>query len=558
MLTRPFIAILCMGAAMTAAAQDLTTEITVDRTVVTELPDAEPLKSVFPVMPQLPATDFRLQPAMYSRASVFSPLAGNLNAPLYTGINAPIDYRGYAFGGYFPAFNAEAALGYRFVNTTATQAGAALSYNGFSYKSRLSEPKATVSSNTFRAQADASHRFDAGATLTATVDYMYAGLKSPLFDDESQKQSISAFRAKAGVSGGRQITYGIEIDYSHFGLGKDITSRYSANIAPASDDRFGINGKASFAMGHEGKTSLSIGLGADFLKATGFRPGQYDVSPTDETSGILTVNPALQYGGKNANVKIGAIINFGINSPDKVFHIAPDVTLCWTPTCAFDAYVTADGGERFNDLRWQYEQSVFAPGATASTRSFTKLRSRIGFNAHLFNDFRIGAFAGYGYVNNLPVYALTLRGADATGSVLLPLIFATERAKSWYFGGNIGYDFGRYASLSAEGRYYTKGDFSSADRAHMVLDASLKIFPIEKLSFEVTYSLRGRRHYTAPMAGCVNMHNSSLLDLTANYAITERFSAFASVRNLLNRRCLSTPLVESRPLHGLVGVSYLF
>ncbi len=53
-----------MGAAMTAAAQDLTTEITVDRTVVTDLPDAEPLKSVFPVMPQLPATDFRLQPAM--------------------------------------------------------------------------------------------------------------------------------------------------------------------------------------------------------------------------------------------------------------------------------------------------------------------------------------------------------------------------------------------------------------------------------------------------------------------------------------------------------------
>lgn len=543
---------------MTAAAQDLTTEITVDRTVVTDLPDAEPLKSVFPVMPQLPATDFRLQPAMYSRASVFSPLAGNLNAPLYTGIHAPLDYRGYAFGGYFPAFNAEAALGYRFVNTAATQAGAALSYNGFSYKSGLSEPKTTVSSNTFRAQADASHRFDAGATVTASVDYMYSALKSPLFAAEAQKQNISAFRASAGVSGGKRIAYDIYLGYSHFGLGKDIVNRYGTNIAPASDDRFGIDGSVSFAMGHEGNTAFALGLGTDFLKSTGFKPGEFDVTPVDETSGIIKINPALRYAGKKASIKIGAIINFGVNSQDKVFHIAPDMTLCWTPSAAFDAYVTADGGERFNDLRWQYEQSVFAAGATASTRSFTKLRSRIGFNAHLFNDFRIGAFAGYGYVNNLPVYALTLRGADATGSALLPLIFDTERAKSWYFGGNIGYDFRRYASISAEGRYYTKGDFSSADRAHMVLDASLKIFPIEKLSFEATYTLRARRHYTAPLVGCVNMHNSSLLGLTANYAITERFSAFASVRNLLNRRCLSTPLVESRPLHGLVGVSYLF
>lgn len=272
----------------------------------------------------------------------------------------------------------------------------------------------------------------------------------------------------------------------------------------------------------------------------------------------MPVNPALRYTGNKASIKIGATINFGVNSPSKVFHIAPDVTLCWTPSGAFDAYVTADGGERFNDLRWQYEQSIFAPGATASTRSFTKLRSRIGFNAHLFHDFRIGAYAGYGYVNDLPVYALTLRRADAISSAILPLIFTTERAKSWYFGGNIGYDFGSFVSIGAEGRYYTKGDFSLADRARMVLDATLKIFPMEQLSFEAAYSLRARRHYTTPLGNCVNMHNSSLLNLTANYAVTERFSAFVSVRNLLNRRCLSTPLVESRSLHGLIGVSYLF
>ena len=54
------------------------------------------------------------------------------------------------------------------------------------------------------------------------------------------------------------------------------------------------------------------------------------------------------------------------------------------------------------------------------------------------------------------------------------------------------------------------------------------------------------------------MLGSSLLDITANYAFSERFNAFVSLRNLLNNRCLSTPEVESRPLHGLVGVSYLF
>ncbi|MCX4264570.1 MAG: hypothetical protein OSJ37_07650 [Muribaculaceae bacterium] len=545
MLTRSLIAITCLSAVATAAAQDLTTEITVDRTVVTELPDAEPLKSVFPSIPQLPAADFRLQPAMYNRASAFNPMAGNLKAPLYTGIDAPSGYRGYAFAGYFPAFNAEAALGYRFVNTKATQAGAALSYDGFSYKSKRPVDDTSLNSNTFRTQADVTHRFAAGASLAAAVDYMYAGIKSPFFDVYDKKHDINAFGAHAAVSGGRSIAYSLGVDYSYFGLSGDI----SQNFERPSDKRFAVNGNVAFGIGAAGNTTLGLGIGADFLNASGYSAAANSYEYVSGTSGIISVNPALRYAGKHVDIKIGATLNFGTNTPEKVFHIAPDIDLCWAPSGAFDAYITADGGERFNDLRWQYEQSVFAPGATVSTRSFTKLRSRIGFNAHILNNFTIGAFTGYGYVKNLPVYAL----------VNVPGInFVNDRANSWYFGGNIGYDLGRMASLNAVARYFAKGSFESADRAHMVLDASLKIYPIKSFSFEAAYSLRARRSYKTVSGYNGDMLGSSLLDITANYAFSERFNAFVSLRNLLNNRCLSTPEVESRPLHGLVGVSYLF
>ena len=118
--------ILLLQAVLAGTAQDLSTEITVDRTVVTELPVAAPLSSVFPSMPADNGNKFSVKPVQYTQWTEFQPAASTFNTPLFTGFTPAPGYRGYILGGYFPAYNAEAAAGYRFIDTKDSQLGASV------------------------------------------------------------------------------------------------------------------------------------------------------------------------------------------------------------------------------------------------------------------------------------------------------------------------------------------------------------------------------------------------------------------------------------------------
>ena len=141
--------ILGLCGSIVAQAEDLSTEITVDRTVVAELPAASPLLSVFPSLLPVPASDVNIRPAQYGQASNFTPIAGHTDTPLFTGLPAPDGYRGYFWAGYFPAYNLGAAAGYRIIDKENTSLGAAVRFDGSSYKTKgFFQDKATVRDNT--------------------------------------------------------------------------------------------------------------------------------------------------------------------------------------------------------------------------------------------------------------------------------------------------------------------------------------------------------------------------------------------------------------------------
>ncbi|MDE6158321.1 MAG: hypothetical protein K2F78_09300, partial [Muribaculaceae bacterium] len=54
------------------------------------------------------------------------------------------------------------------------------------------------------------------------------------------------------------------------------------------------------------------------------------------------------------------------------------------------------------------------------------------------------------------------------------------------------------------------------------------------------------------------MGNISDLSAGGNYRLTDAISVFAKVENILCRRTLILPGVQSRRMHGLVGASLLF
>ena len=58
-----------------------------------------------------------------------------------------------------------------------------------------------------------------------------------------------------------------------------------------------------FGIGAAGNTTLGLGIGADFLNASGYSAAANSYEYVSGTSGIISVNPALRYAGKHVDIK---------------------------------------------------------------------------------------------------------------------------------------------------------------------------------------------------------------------------------------------------------------
>lgn len=547
-----------------AGAQNLSTEITVDRTVVAELPPASPLQSVVPTMPKLSTPDVSLNPAQYSRTTNFTPIPGALDLPLYTGVKPKDPYKGYVWAGYLPAYNLGAAAGYRIIDNATTQLNAAARFNGASYHTPLQLDKATVSNNTFGIQADVSHALKAGARIGADVDFSHTSLNSPMAGIEDFKRGVNSFDLGANIAGGDAIRYCGSLRYSHFGQSKDYAFA-SNNFAEApSDNRLVADARVGLNLNTNRTVYFEMGVNADVLATNGVEYVDDKLEPFDRTSAILDFNPSFRFDYHNVDVRLGARIDIGINSPDKAYHVAPDVALAWMPSGKFTAFATLGGGEKFRTQRWQYELSPYALSSLGSTRIYVPIDGQLGFNLRPVDNLNLGVSVGYASVKNTAILASVYHSIGST--VMYPVHFVEADISGWNVGAEVSYEVENYGGIHASARHYCHGDFNHADRAKYVVTAGLTVKPIEKLTIGVDYELRALRSYlnrTYQIATISDsehsLDNISDISLSANYKLTPQFSVFAHFENLLCRRYTIVPVdVQSQRLHGLIGVSYRF
>lgn len=547
-----------------AGAQNLSTEITVDRTVVAELPPASPLHSVVPTMPKLSTPDVSLNPAQYSRTTNFTPIPGALALPLYTGIKPKDPYKGYLWAGYLPAYNLGAAAGYRIIDNASTQLNAAVRFNGASYHTPLKLDKATVSNNTFGVQADVNHALKAGARIGADVEFFHASLNSPMAGIEDFERGVNSFDLGANIAGGDAIRYSGSIRYSHFGQSKDYTLASNNFTEAPSDNRLVADARVGLNLNSYRTVYFEMGVNADVLATNGVEYVDDKLEPFDRTSAILDFNPSFRFDYLNVDVRLGARIDIGVNSPDKAYHVAPDVALAWMPSGKFTAFATLGGGEKFRTQRWQYELSPYALSSLGSNRIFAPIDGRVGFNLRPVDNLNIGISAGYASVKNSNILASVYHNIGST--ILYPVHFAKADISGWNIGAEMSYNVENYGGIHAAVRHYCHGDYNNADRAKYVVEAGLTVKPIEKLSIGIDYELRALRSYlnrTYQIASIedtsVALDNVSNVALSANYAFTPQFNVFAHFENLLCRRYTIIPVdVQSQRLHGLLGVSYRF
>ena len=103
-----------------------------------------------------------------------------------------------------------------------------------------------------------------------------------------------------------------------------------------------------------------------------------------------------------------------------------------------------------------------------------------------------------------------------------------------------------------------KGYYRWVDRARYVVDASVKVHPVDKLDLELDYEFRGNRKLYNYVGMERKLGNKSDLSFGAAYRITPQFSVWARGENLLNHRYDLLLSVPAQGIKGLVGVSYKF
>ena len=521
-----------------AHGQDLSTEVVVDRTVETYLPDAKPLKNVFPELIPAPKPDMALKAADYSLWADFNPLVQTGKAPDYTGIAAPDKHRGYAWLGYFPAYNLGVAAGYRFVDKERTRMGASVNFDGMSYNNRFSDSR--VGDNAFKINLFADHWLKNGLKFGAYAYYSFDGLKNPGTFEGYDSQTINNFYIRLSASRSTEnLSYYANLDFRYFGLGKDITP-----VVAAPHEQLGRLKAGALAAVSDG-----IKVGADV---------EGDILGSSDNMALGAVTPKVVLSGEQYEFNVGLRLDLALSVPGNKFHIAPQISGVWHFMPQASLYGEFKGGNRLQTMYNLYCYSPFASGATFAYPTYSPVDGIVGVRLGAFSGFKFDVFGGWSKANRTMMPVAGIDGTYASMS------FVPTDISGWHGGLGVAYSYstlvdaalrfniGPEGIASDDGRYF--------DRAKYSFDFSVRYKPSGKLAFDLRYNLRGGRRYGIGGLDSVeyNMGAISDLGLGATWKAGERVGMFLRLDNILNKRSLLLPGLSCQGFHGLLGVDFRF
>ena len=577
--------LLSAAAVFSASAQGLHKEINVDRKVDPQKRDAARIT----VLPTLQLPSLTNQQLTYSDRVVTAriPAVSPLLQPMAYGDKTYTSpYRGYLrFGIGAPSLLGDVEAGYRAISTSRSVLSLWTQYSGDTYTASISDQSGddTFIDHTASLGADFRKKIGSDRELGASLNYTYGYHQTPTRVSDDWKTGQSTSRVNADVSfasGGDGFGWDIAARYRHFGFynieDADFLIAGGPSVVysdPVRQNQFGGTASASLPTGDN--SALCLTLDADILRTGRYAipvyPYQswYDHTSADRaTTGLGAITPAYTYKSSMFSAVIGAKINIG-NHTDHTFHVAPDVTLAWTPSQLFGLEVKATGGSELNSLASLYDVSPFLSPFMAYFPSHIPLNLDARLSAGPFLGAYIEIFGGYAKANDwlMPFFSYDYPGYG---------VFDAVDISAWHAGAAIGYDYRNLLSLRLSYQTapndYDKSYYLWRDRASHVLDAELKVRPMEPLTLTLGWQFRGgRRTYSlhpffpdGPMAAeifipeATSLGCQSDLSLSGAYAVNDRLTLFARGENLLNRRYWQLGLRKSQGIHGLIGASLKF
>ncbi len=538
--------LISLAAALPSGAQ-LSAEIDVERTVVPRLELQKPLASMMPSVVQGSDDKMRLNLSEYSGGAVrFTPQPVEGGMPVFSGLPTASPYRGYVWGGYFPAYNAGIGAGYRFIDNANSQVEAAARFSGSSYSNNIDDVKSSARDNTVGLHAAGRHTFAGNTTVHATADYAFSGLKLPAQLMRVNDQKLNRLRADAGVDGhGKDFAYAAEAFVDYFGTRTGLTA---SNVV---ETIYGLRGcydgaLADSTLGYWLKASVSG------KHRSGLLPSEGSMSYSAGSDGWqVSVQPGFRIHRNIYTAEIGLNVDYSHNLGGKAVQVAPVARLAWTPAGIFSVYGYTTGGSRLAVQNRVYNYSPFATGVMAYGDMFTLYDARVG--------------VAFGPVQGLSVdiYGRTAstRRAPMISRWSLFDIFLEPINVSGFAGG-IDVDFQHSALHARAGfqamQHSARHAFADAsDRPGYTAYISAEGAVTERIGVRAGWDFRGARRYYS-LSGAESLGNISNVSLGGSYRFDSRLTFTLTLDNILCRRALILPGLRQSPLTGLLAATYLF
>jgi hypothetical protein len=498
-------------------------------------------------------------------------------------------YRGYAGIGYFPGFNLGASAGYRFVDTRQTKLSGWLQYDGNSYNSKKDielSPDVTgytkdkLTRHTFNLGVDFEHEFSTGA-LGIDFGYGHNYVTQPNVDKEFKQNTNKIDFAIDWNAKSQNLPWHVGVSADYFGFSKGMPSDavipgQLLDTKAVSEFIFGVNGGIDKRFG---ESSIGIDVDARFqnlnalsyltpsANADGTPSVLYTNNLGKKTLGITSLKPHYSFYNGAFSADLGVKVDLNTGNGNGGVYFSPDVKLAYAATSQVSFYGKVDGGKELTELSELFEDSQFMSSAYSYERSKVPFDAKIGINVGYVYGFTGEVWVGYSKASD---WAMPASFRDTE-------FFIPCEVKGFRYGARLGWQyeniFNIHAQVEGTQSGEDKGYYKWRDNAKWAINAGFTLTPIKPLDITVDWSLRTSRHlyevqpavasimslpYGYWQAENFNLGNANNLNIGALYRITDAFSAFVNVENILSNHWLITTEFENQGIHGLFGVTYKF
>lgn len=373
--------------------------------------------------------------------------------------------------------------------------------------------------------------------------------------DNFGNQSFSNFGANGSWSNkdvDRRFKYAINLGFNYSGFNKSQFTDYKG--VKETSVKVGLGGQ------YDINEQIAAGANVKFDYVTYndapiFNLDTWKAAPaTNNSLGIVRIAPFLTMHRQSAMLRIGANADISFND-GTTFRFAPNVRLDVVLTPGAGLFVDVTGGKAINHI-WQMKAlNRYVNPSTRYGSTYTPVDAVAGLNLGSFGGFSAKLFGGFASCKDarLPFFALaptmpSVEGFDfAIADMTSTTFYRAIDISGWKAGAELGYKYRSLVDANVRFTYSPQnkdeGCILGQDRPEYVVDANIRITPINRLAISLGYEMRGNRAVYGYQVvdgndywETIKLNNAMNLKVGASYQLLDNLTLFVEGNNLMNKQ----------------------